>query len=142
VNREISMSVNAKSSNRIKQVSCYAALFVIALIPACRKARNYSWQQVYRTVSCEPRTPQAKTQVGDCPKLADLAHPTPEEVREYVDYMNRRDAVEGTLNSGQLEGPGCLQWRINTTTNRPEVTRTGKKEGCSNLQQLQNYKVP
>ncbi len=95
------MSVNAKSSNRIKQVSCYAALFVIALTPACRKAKNYSWQQVYRTVSCEPRTPQAKTQVGDCPKLEDLAHPAPEEVREYVDYMNRRDAVEGTLNSGQ-----------------------------------------
>ena len=56
------MSVNAKSSNRIRQVSCYAALFVIALTPACRKAKNYSWQQVYRTVSCEPRTPQAKTQ--------------------------------------------------------------------------------
>ena len=136
------MSVNAKSSNRVRQLSCYAALFVIALAPACRKAKNYSWQQVYRTVSCEPRTPQAKTQLGECPKLADLTHPTPEEAREYVDYMNRRDAVEGTLNSGQLEGPGCLQWRINTTTDRPEVTRTDKKEGCSNLQPLQNYKVP
>jgi hypothetical protein len=142
VNREINMSVNAKSSNRVRQISYYAALFLIALAPACRKAKNYSWQQVYRTVGCEPRTPQAKTQVGDCPKLADLTHPTPEEAREYVDYMNRRDAVEGTLNSGQLEGPGCLQWRINITTDRPEVTRTGKKEGCSNLQPLQNYKVP
>ncbi len=136
------MSINAKSLNRIRQVSCYAALFVIALTPACRKAKNYSWQQVYRTVSCEPRTPQAKAQVGECPKLADLQHPTPDEVREYVDYMNRRDAIEGTVDPRGLEGPGCLQWRIDAATVRPTVTTTGKKEGCSNLQQLQNYKVP
>ena len=135
------MSVDKKSSNRIR-LYCYLALLLLVLTAACRKTKNFSWQQVYRTVSCEPRTPQAKTQVGDCPKLADLAHPTTEEVREYVDYMNRRDAIEGTLNSGQLEGPGCLQWRIDATTDRPEVSRTGKKEGCSNLQQLQNYKVP
>jgi len=136
------MSVNAKSSKQIRQVSCYAALFVIVLTPACRKAKNYSWQQVYRTVSCEPKTPQAKAQVGECPKLADLQHPTPEEVREYVDYMNRRDAIEGTVDSRGLNGPGCLQWRIDAATGRPTVTTTGKKEGCSNLQQLQNYKVP
>ena len=136
------MSIDTKSSNRIRQLSCYAALLLLLFAAACRKTKNFSWQQVYRTVSCEPRTPQAKAQVGECPKLADLQHPTPEEVHEYVDYMNRRDAIEGTLNSGQLEGPGCLQWRIDDTTNRPTVTATGKKEGCSNLQQLQNYKVP
>ena len=136
------MSINTKSSNRVRQVSCYAALLLLFVTAACRKTKNYSWQQVYRTVSCDPRTPQAKAQVGECPKLSDLQHPTPEEVREYVDYMNRRDAIEGTFDSGQLEGPGCLQWRINAATDRPTVTGTGKKQGCSNLDQLQNYKLP
>jgi len=136
------MSIDTQSSNRIKQVSCYVALLLLLLAAACRKTKTFSWQQVYRTVSCEPRTPQTKAQVGECPKLADLQHPTPDEVHEYVDYMNRRDAIEGTLNSGELEGPGCLQWRIDGASGRPTVTATGKREGCSNLQQLQNYKVP
>jgi len=136
------MSVDKKSSNRTMQVYWHTALLLLVLTAACRKTKNFSWQQVYRTVSCEPRTPQAKTQVGECPKLADLQHPTPDEVREYVDYMNRRDAIEGTVDSRGLEGPGCLQWRIDAATDRPTVTTTGKKEGCSNLQQLQNYKVP
>ena len=136
------MSIDTKPSNRIRQVSCYAALLLLFVTAACRKTKNYSWQQVYRTVSCDPRTPQAKAQVGECPKLADLQHPAPEEVREYVDYMNRRDAIEGTVDSGGLEGPGCLQWRIDPATGRPDITGTGKKQGCFNLQPLQNYKVP
>jgi hypothetical protein len=122
---------------------CFAlTLAAVALSIACNKAKNYTWQQVLRTVSCEPRTPQAKTQLGGCPKVADPDHPTPEETQEYVNYMNRRDALEGTVGPLGFQGPGCLQWRIDPTTRRPAFDRTAKKEGCSNLEQLKNYKLP
>ena len=136
------MSIDTKPSNRVRQVSWCVVLLLLFLAAACRKTKNYSWQQVYRNASCEPRTSEAKVQVSECPKLADIQHPSPEEVREYVDYMNRRDAIEGTVDSNGLQGPGCLQWRVDPTSGHPTVTRTGKKEGCSNLQPLQNYKVP
>ena len=117
-------------------------LTVVAITVACRKAKNYTWQQVLQTVSCEPRTPQAKAQLGGCPKVADLQHQTPEEVQEFVAYMNKKDAIEGTVDSGGFQGPGCLQWQIDPKTGRPMAQKTGKKQGCSNLEQLQNYKLP
>lgn len=129
--------------NNISPRSCLAAtLIATALTAACHKAKNYSWQQVLQTVSCEPRTSQAKAQLGGCPKVADLEHQTPEEVQEFVAYMDKKDAIEGTVDSGGFQGPGCLQWRIDPTTGRPMAQRTGKKLGCSNLEQLQNYKLP
>ncbi len=117
-------------------------LTVVAITVACHKAKNYTWQQVLQTVSCEPRTPQAKAQLGGCPKVADPEHPTPEEVQEYVAYMNKRDALEGTVGPQGFQGPGCMQWQIDPTTGRPAPQKTGKKQGCSNLEQLQNYKLP
>jgi len=129
--------------NKIRLHSCLAlTLIALSLTAACHKAKNYTWQQVLRTVSCDPRTPQAKTQLGSCPKVADLQHQTPEEVQEFIDYMNKKDVIEGTVDSGGFQGPGCLQWRIDPKTGRPVAHRTGKKVGCSNLEPLQNYKLP
>ena len=129
--------------NRISARYCFAlTLAAVALSIACHKAKNYTWQQVLRTVSCEPRTSQAKAQLGGCPKVADLQHQTPDEIQEFVAYMNKKDAIEGTVDSGGFQGPGCLQWRIDSATGRPVSQKTGKKEGCSNLEQLQNYKLP
>jgi hypothetical protein len=130
-------------SNNISRRYCLAlTLCVVALSGACHKANNYTWQQVLRTVSCEPRTPQAKAQLGGCPKVADLQHQTPDEIQEFVAYMNKKDAIEGSVDSGGFQGPGCLQWRIDSATGRPVSQKTGKKEGCLNLEQLQNYKLP
>ncbi len=137
------MTAGIQLRNGLSRFSCIALSIALSLIAgACHKAKNYSWQQVLRTVGCDPRTAQAKSQLGDCPKVADPQRPTSEEVQEFINYMNRKDALEGTLASGELQAPGCLQWRVDSATGQPTVERTSKKEGCSNAEQLKNYKLP
>jgi hypothetical protein len=143
MNRETQMPTTTPCWNKIKLHCCLALTLIAATFTAaCHKAKNYTWQQVLPTVTCEPRTPQAKAQLGSCPKVADPQHPTPEEAQEYVDYMNKRDALEGTVGPQGFQGPGCLKWRIDPTSGQPTFDRTTKKEGCSNLNHLQNYKLP
>ena len=122
----------------------YTALLsgaVLAGSTACKKENKYTWNHRLPLVGCNPRTLDAKAKLGDCPKLSDPQHPRPEEIQQFVDYMNRKDAVEGTVTDQGLNAPGCFQWRIDKY-GQPERFRTDKKEGCVSLEPLQRYKLP
>lgn len=65
------------------------------------------------------------------------------KVREFVDYMNKNQQIEGTVTNEGLEGPGCLQWRINSANGQPEMYATGKKQGCVSVEDaIKKFKLP
>lgn len=112
---------------------------------ACSKnadEKHYTWADRLPQSNCEPRTAQAKAQLGGCPKLADPQHPTPEEVRQFVDYMNKKQAIEGTVVMEGLEGPGCINWTVDAD-GQPGMHHTQQKQGCINVEeQLRKYHTP
>ena len=109
---------------------------------ACHKEKQYTWKDILPTSGCDPRTPEARAKLGSCPKVADPQHPTQQEVQEFVAYMNKKDAIEGTMTLGDLAQPGCWEWRADPSTDRPALKRTAKKEGCEKLENLRKYKLP
>ena len=123
----------------------FAGLFGLAIVlTGCGPKKKYTWHDRLRMSDCQPRTQDVKTKLGGCPKLADPQNPTPEEVREFVDYMNRKDQTEGTMTTLGVDKPGCWHWTINTSGS-PEMVKTPKQEGCSASEfqkTLKNYKLP
>ena len=122
-----------------------AALILLALTIACSHGRGkkHTWADRLPTSDCQPRTQQARSQLGGCPELEDSEHPTPAEVREFVRYMNRKQEIEGTVVPEGMEGPGCLQWRVNPSTGQPERYGTGRKQGCISLEDaIKNSNLP
>lgn len=118
---------------------------LVALAAGCSRGnqKKDTWADRLPTANCEPRTQQAKQQIGNCPALASPPHPTPQEVREFVDYMNKKQQIEGTVTHEGLEGPGCLQWRINSANGQPEMYATGKKQGCVSVEDaIKKFKLP
>jgi hypothetical protein len=123
-----------------------AVLATLALVAtACSHGttKRSTWADRLPTSDCQPRTRQAQIKLGGCPKLADVQRPTPAEVCEFVNYMNRKQGIEGTLVPEGLDGPGCLQWRVNPSTGRPERYGTGRKQGCVSVEDaINNFKLP
>jgi hypothetical protein len=115
-----------------------------APLTSCSRAeqKNFTWSDRLPSSDCQPRTQQAREKVGFCPNLADPQRPAPHEVREFA-YMNRKQEIEGTVVPEGLEGPGCLQWRVNARTGQPERHTTGKKQGCISVEDaIKNFKLP
>lgn len=124
----------------IFSVAVVAAMIVLG---ACAQKKKYTWKDRMPTVDCTPRTAKAKAKLGGCPKLADYQHPTLEEQSEFVDYMNKKNAIEGTIMFGDYYPPGCLKWSVDPTSDVPKSTPI-KKPGCEqNLEKkLRTYKLP
>jgi len=126
--------------------SALLMLVVLAALTAgCSRGnqKKYTWADRLPTANCGPRTQQAKQQIGNCPELGDPQHPTPEEVREFVNYMNKKQQIEGTVTNEGLEGPGCLQWRVNPVNGQPEMYATGKKQDCVSVEDaIKKFKLP
>jgi hypothetical protein len=117
----------------------------VLLTAACSQGngRKYTWADRLPTSDCQPRTSQAKNALGGCPKMTDPEHPTPDEVREFVNYMNAKQRIEGTVVPQGLEGPGCLQWRVDPSTGQPERYGTGRKQGCISFEDaIKNSNLP
>ena len=129
-----------KALTRVLGRAGVAAALLGAL--ACQKEKQYTWKDVLPTSGCDPQTPEARAKLGTCPKVADPQHPTRQEVQEFVVYMNKKDAIEGTMTLGELAQPGCWEWQADPSTDRPALKRTVKKEGCEKLENLKNYKLP
>lgn len=105
--------------------------------------KKSTWADRLPTSDCQPRTQQARSELGGCPKLADPQHPTPPEAREFVNYMNRKQEIEGTVVPEGLDGPGCLQWRVDPSTGGPERYGTGSKQGCISIENaIKKFKLP
>jgi hypothetical protein len=137
-----------RSHTRVRRYRSSALVMLIALAALtadCSRGdqKKYTWADRLPTANCEPRTQQAKRQIGNCPSLASPQHPRPEEVREFVDYMNKKQQIEGTVTNEGLEGPGCLQWRINSANGQPEMYAAGKKQGCVSVEDpIKKFKLP
>lgn len=116
----------------------------LIIVSTCRQnEKKYTWADRFPQDDCVPRTPQAKAQLAGCPKLADPQHPTPQEAREFVEYMNKKQAIEGTVEMEGLQAPGCVEWRIDPRTGQPSSHHTEQKQGCINTeQQLKKFKIP
>jgi len=121
-----------------------AATFAIVLAAtACHHGKQYTWADRFPQDDCNPRTARAKEQLGACPKLADPQHPTQKETQEFVDYMNRKNAIEGTMLLADYYPPGCWKWSVNPNTGNVDSGPTAKKDCGQNLEQkLRNSSVP
>lgn len=126
-----------------------AAIIFVGLVTAaialsaCAQKKKYTWADRFPQDDCNPRTAKAKEELGGCPKLADPQHPTLEEKREFVEYMNKKNAIEGTMLD-QYYPPGC--WKLSLDQNTGQITAgpTGTK-ACEkdNLEKtLRNFKIP
>ena len=124
-----------------------AALMVAAVVStACHQdgtEKKYTWADRLPSADCNPRTPKAKADLGGCPSLTDPQHPTPEEEHEFVTYMNKKDAIEGTNMDGAILPPGCYQWGINAgQVNFRKVSNDQHCQGSDLEKKLQNYPSP
>lgn len=130
---------------RIANTASAGLTTLVLLTTACSHAngKKYTWADRLPSSDCQPRTQQAQSALGACPKLIDLQHPAPEEVREFVRYMNRKQQIEGTVVPEGLDGPGCLQWRVNPSTGQPERYGTGRKQGCISVEDaIKKFNLP
>lgn len=124
-------------------IFCAALVAAAIVLSACAQKKKYTWADRFPQDDCNPRTAKAKEELGGCPKLADPQHPTLEEKREFVQYMNKKNAIEGTY-AGDYYPPGC--WKVSIDPNTGDITAgpTGMK-GCEkdNLEKkLRNFKIP
>ncbi len=121
-------------------LSILATAFVFS---ACAQKKKYTWAGRLPHADCNPRTAQAKAQLGGCPKLADAQHPTLQEEQEFVTYMNKKDAIEGTDMDGTIAPPGCLKWFIDA--GGVDVKKVGNDPKCQGPdleKSLRNFKLP
>jgi hypothetical protein len=128
---------------RQAEILCAGLMMAALVLSACAQKKKYTWRDRMPTVDCEPRTAKAREELGGCPKLADYQHPTLEEQREFVSYMNKKNAIEGTLMFGDYYPPGCLKWSADPTSDVPKSTPI-KKPGCEQdlEKKLRNFSVP
>lgn len=120
-----------------------AAVAAMIGLGACAQKKKYTWADRFPQDDCNPRTAKAKEELGGCPKLADPQHPTLQEKQEFVTYMNKKNAIEGTMLD-QYFPPGCWKWSIDPKTGDVTSGPT-KMRGCQkdNLEKkLRNYKIP
>ena len=124
-------------------ILCAALVTAAVVFSACAQKKKYTWADRFPQDDCNPRTAKAKAELGGCPKLADPQHPTLEEKREFVEYMNKKNAIEGTY-AGDYYPPGCWKWSIDPKTGDVTSGPTGVK-ACEkdNLEEkLRDFKIP
>ncbi|MGH9451055.1 MAG: hypothetical protein ACRD11_11015 [Terriglobia bacterium] len=124
-------------------ILCAALATAVIVLSACAQKKQYTWADRFPQDDCNPRTAKAKEELGGCPRLADPQHPTLQEKREFVEYMNKKNAIEGTY-AGDYYPPGCWTWSIDSRTGDTTSGPTGMK-GCDkdNLEKkLRNFKIP
>lgn len=124
-------------------ILCAAFLVAVILLSACAQKKKYTWADRFPQDDCNPRTAKARAELGGCPRLADPQHPTLEEKREFVEYMNKKNAIEGTY-AGDYYPPGCWKWSIDPNTGDATSGPTGMKS-CEkdNLEKkLRDFKIP
>lgn len=120
-----------------------AAIVAVILLAGCRQGKKYTWADRFPQDDCNPRTARAKEELGGCPKLADPKRPKLQEEREFVTYMNKKNAIEGTILLGTYYPPGCWRWSVNPSTQAIDSGPTGKKDCGQNLEKkLRNFSVP
>ncbi len=123
--------------------SCASVIAVVLTITACHQGKKYTWADRFPQDDCNPRTAKAREELGSCPKLGDPQQPTLQEKHEFVDYMNKKNAIEGTILLGDYYPPGCWKWSVDPNTQDINSEPTGKKECGQNLgKKLRNYKIP
>lgn len=121
-----------------------ASLAVIALVlSGCAQKKKYTWADRLPHADCNPRTAKAKAELGACPKLADAQHPTFQEQQEFVTYMNKKDAIEGTDMGGVILPPGCYKWSIDQgQVNSKKISNSPRCEGSDLEKNLRHFKLP
>ena len=127
-------------------ILCAGIVLAAGVSTACHQGaeqKKYTWADRLPGADCNPRTANAKAQLGGCPKLADPQHPTSEEEQEFVAYMNKKDVIEGTNMDGAILPPGCYQWGINAgQVNLRKVSNEQRCQGSDLEKKLQNYPSP
>lgn len=125
------------------EILCAVLVAAAIALSACQQKKKYTWVDRFPQDDCNPRTAKAKAELGGCPKLADPQHPTLEEKREFVEYMNKKNAIEGTMLD-QYYPPGCWELSLDSETGDITAGPTGMKS-CQkdNLEKkLRNFKIP
>ena len=119
------------------------ALATVIVLSACAQKKKYTWADRLPAADCNPRTAQAKADLGGCPKLADPQHPTLQEEQEFVTYMNKKDAIEGTDMDGTILPPGCYKWSIDAGgVDVKKVSNNPRCQGSDIEKKLRNFKLP
>jgi len=140
------MTRNTKTQSHLlgyPKIFCFVLVMAAITVSACSQGKKYTWANRFPQDDCNPRTAKAKDELGGCPKLANPQHPTLQEKRQFVNYMNKKNAIEGTILLGDYYPPGCWKWSVNPKTGAVDSGPTGKK-GCGhNLEKkLRNYSLP
>jgi hypothetical protein len=124
-------------------ISCAVLVAATIALGACAQKKKYSWADRLPAAGCNPRTAQAKAELGGCPKLADPQRPTLQEEREFVGYMNKKDAIEGTEMDGTVLPPGCYKWDIEYgQVHSKRVSSDPKCLGPNLEKKLRTFKLP
>lgn len=120
-----------------------AILMAAILLTACAQRKKYTWADRLPAADCNPRTAKARAALGGCPKLADPQHPTLKEEQQFVTYMNKKDAIEGTQMVGTILPPGCYKWDIEYgQVHSKKVSNDPKCQGPDLEKRLRNFKLP
>jgi hypothetical protein len=126
-----------------------AGVFAVAIVAAalvfsaCAQRKQFTWANRLPDADCNPRTARAKAELRGCPKLADPQHPTLQEEQEFVTYMNKKDAIEGTDMGGVIVPPGCYRWSIDQgQVNSKKVTNDPRCQGSDLEKKLRSFKLP
>jgi hypothetical protein len=135
---------NARRPFRWRFGSFLAAVFAaVIVLGSCTKKKKYTWADRLPAADCNPRTAKAKAELGGCPELADPQHPTLQEEQQFVSYMNKKDAIEGTEMDGTILPPGCYKWDIEYgRVHSKKVSNDPKCQGPDLGKKLRTFKLP
>lgn len=124
-------------------ILCAALVTALIVLSACAQKKQYTWADRFPQDDCNPRTVKAKEELGGCPRLADPQHPTLQEKQEFAEYMNKKNAIEGTY-AGDYYPPGCWKWSIDPRTGdlTPAVIKTKSCDKDNLEKKLRNFKIP
>lgn len=140
------MTRNASTGSgfyRAMGIFCTVIVTAVIVLSACARRKQYTWANRLPDADCNPRTAKAKEQLRGCPKLADPQHPTLQEEQEFVTYMNKKDAIEGTDMGGVVLPPGCYRWSIDQgQVNSKKVSNDPRCQGSDLEKKLRNFKLP
>jgi hypothetical protein len=125
---------------------CLTIGSAVLLLAACHSyGKTYTWANRLPSADCNPRTAKARAELGGCPKLTDPQHPTLQEVHVFVNYMNKKDAIEGTEIDGRIEPPGCNKWSIDPASGQLKFASTRNSERCQGKsleKSIRTFKIP
>src|SRR5579875_4069727 len=137
------MTRNTNTGSRRAGSCCAAFLAAVIVLGACSQKSKYTWADRLPHADCNPRTAQAKAELGGCPKLADPQHPTLQEEQQFVSYMNKKDAIEGTDMDGRIVPSGCYKWFIDVGgVDLKKVSNDARCQGPDLEKSLRNFKLP